>query len=148
MLLSGCIPGTAALQKVAVRTMQLALEIGALMDAGLLVALPGLVPPGAVTWDTWTWAASVFESRTFASSAMTSLIPGQQEAHVALRLRPDVQTRIAWSLEDGVAGVPPPPRYKCDVGGVPVSQLVFESSDATRLSAGGRPSAPTRGAAP
>ena len=43
--------------------------------------------------------------------------------------------RIARSLEDGVAGVPPPPRYECDVGGVPVSHLVFETSDATRLSA-------------
>ena len=71
MLLAGCIPGTPALQEVAARTMQLVLELGTLMDAGLLVALSGLSPPGAVTWDTWTWAAYVFESRTFASFAMT-----------------------------------------------------------------------------
>ena len=38
------------------------------------VALPGRFPPGAVTWDAWTWAASVFESRTFALSAIPSWI--------------------------------------------------------------------------
>ena len=43
--------------------------------------------------------------------------------------------RIAWALMDGVRGVSPPSRYESDVGGVPVSQLVFESSGATRMSA-------------
>ena len=41
------------------------------------------------------------------------------------------RVRIAWALVDGVWGVPSPPRYECDVGGVPVSQRVFESSDAS-----------------
>ena len=48
---------------------------------------------------------------------------------------PTDRVRIAWALVDGVRGVPPPPQYESDVGGVPVSQLVFELSDATRLSA-------------
>ena len=42
--------------------------------------------------------------------------------------------RIAWAIVDGAGGVLPPPGYKSDVGGVPVIQLVFESSDLTRLS--------------
>ena len=44
MLLGGCIPGTPALQKVAVRTMQLALKLGALIDAGLLWRFPDSSP--------------------------------------------------------------------------------------------------------
>ena len=71
--LAGCIPGTPALQKMAARTMQLALELSALMDAGLLWRFTDSPPPGVVTWDTLTFA-SVFESRTFASSAMPSCI--------------------------------------------------------------------------
>ena len=40
VFLDGCIPGTPALQKVTEGTMQLAVELGALMDAGLLWRLP------------------------------------------------------------------------------------------------------------
>ena len=43
-LLARCIPGTPALQKVAARTMQLALELGALVDAGLLWRFPDSSP--------------------------------------------------------------------------------------------------------
>ena len=44
MLLAGCVPGTSTLQKVAARTMQLALELGALTDAGLLWRFPDSSP--------------------------------------------------------------------------------------------------------
>ena len=44
--LAGCIPGTPALQKMAARTMQLALELSALMDAGLLWRFTDSPPPG------------------------------------------------------------------------------------------------------
>ena len=44
VLLSGCILGTPTLQKVAARTMQLALELGALVDAGLLWRFPDSSP--------------------------------------------------------------------------------------------------------
>ena len=101
------------------RTIQLALKLRALVDAGLPVALPGLFSlgavglpvalpglfsPGAVTWDTWTWATSVFESRTFASSAMPSWIPGQREARATLRLRPDGQPRRQGAHRVGLRG--------------------------------------------
>ena len=36
------------------------------------------------------------------------------------------RVRIAWALVDGVWGVPSLPRYECDVGGVPMSQRVFD----------------------
>ena len=44
MLLAGCIPGTPALQNVAVRTMQLALELRAFTDAKLLWRFPDASP--------------------------------------------------------------------------------------------------------
>ena len=44
MLLAGCILGTPTLQKLAARTMQLALELGALMDVGLLWRFPDSSP--------------------------------------------------------------------------------------------------------
>ena len=50
-LLPGCIPVTPVLQRVAVRTMQLALELGASVDVGLPWCFPGVFPV-AVTWDT------------------------------------------------------------------------------------------------
>lgn len=42
------------------------------------------------------------------------------------------RVKIAWALVDGVGGVAPPEGYEqpCDTGGISVSQLVFESSDA------------------
>ena len=43
-LLARCIPGTPALQKVAARTMQLALELRALVDAGLMWRFPDSSP--------------------------------------------------------------------------------------------------------
>ena len=54
VLLAGCILGTPTLQKVAARTMQLALELGGLKDARLLWRFLDSSPPGAVTWDAWT----------------------------------------------------------------------------------------------
>ena len=44
MLLAGCITGTSALLKVIRRTMQLALKLGAFMDAGLLWHFPDSSP--------------------------------------------------------------------------------------------------------
>ena len=43
-LLARCNLGTPVLQKVAVRTMQLALELGALVDTGLLWLFPDSSP--------------------------------------------------------------------------------------------------------
>ena len=43
-LLARCNLGTPVLQKVAVRTMQLALELGALVDTGLLWRFPDSSP--------------------------------------------------------------------------------------------------------
>eukprot|EP00574_Skeletonema_japonicum_P006626 CAMPEP_0201737788 /NCGR_PEP_ID=MMETSP0593-20130828/43296_1 /ASSEMBLY_ACC=CAM_ASM_000672 /TAXON_ID=267983 /ORGANISM="Skeletonema japonicum, Strain CCMP2506" /LENGTH=871 /DNA_ID=CAMNT_0048231839 /DNA_START=218 /DNA_END=2829 /DNA_ORIENTATION=- len=73
-LLAGCIPGMSALQKVAAQTMQLAAELMALLDAGLLWRFPSTFSPGMITWDRWVWAAAVFESRALPSSSLPSWI--------------------------------------------------------------------------
>ena len=73
-LLAGCIPGMPALQKVAARTMQLAMEILALVDAGLLWRFPATFTPGMITWDRWVWAAATYESRVVAVSSLPSWI--------------------------------------------------------------------------
>jgi RNA recognition motif-containing protein len=62
-LLAGCIPGISPLQQIAARTMQLATEFIALLDAGILFRFPRTFPLGLVTWDRWVWAAAVFTSR-------------------------------------------------------------------------------------
>lgn len=62
-ILAGCIPGMPALQSVAARTVQLAYELMALVEAGLLRHYPMIFPPGMITWDRWVWAAAVYESR-------------------------------------------------------------------------------------
>ena len=73
-LLAGCIPGMPALQKVAAQTMQLAAELMALVDAGLLWRFPSTFSPGMITWDRWVWAAAVFESRALPSSSLPSWV--------------------------------------------------------------------------
>jgi RNA recognition motif-containing protein len=73
-LLAGCIPGMPALQKVAARTMQLAMEIVTLVDAGLLWRFPAIFAPGMITWDRWVWAAAIYESRVVSVSSLPSWI--------------------------------------------------------------------------
>ncbi|KAL3770642.1 hypothetical protein ACHAWU_004341 [Discostella pseudostelligera] len=73
-LLAGCIPGMPALQKVAARTMQLATELVALVDAGLMYRFPTIFTPGMITWDRWVWAAAVYESRVLSMSSLPSWI--------------------------------------------------------------------------
>ena len=69
-ILAGCIPGMPALQNVAARTMQLASELTALVEAGLLCSHPSVFSPGMITWDRWVWAAAVYESRVLPSSSL------------------------------------------------------------------------------
>ena len=69
-ILAGCIPGMPALQNVAARTMQLAYELTALVEAGLLRNFPLVFSPGMITWDRWVWAAAVYESRVVPSSSL------------------------------------------------------------------------------
>ncbi|KAL3799913.1 hypothetical protein ACHAW5_005240 [Stephanodiscus triporus] len=73
-ILAGCIPGMPALQNVAARTMQLASELTALVDAGLLSRHPTVFSPGMITWDRWVWAAAVYESRVVHASSLPSWI--------------------------------------------------------------------------
>lgn len=67
-LLAGCIPGMSPLQQVAARTIQLASEFIALLDAGILFRFPRTFPLGLITWERWVWAAAVFTSRALPSS--------------------------------------------------------------------------------
>jgi RNA recognition motif-containing protein len=62
-LMSGCIPGISFLQEVAARTMQLADEFIALVQAGILERFPETFAPGMLTWERWVWAASISSSR-------------------------------------------------------------------------------------
>ena len=101
------------------RTMQLALELGPLVDMGLLWRFPNSSPRRAVMLDTWTWDASVFESRTEQEE-----LPAVQELHepgqrrlvtdysFAWMANPADRVRIAWALVDVVGGVTPQPRYE------------------------------------
>jgi RNA recognition motif-containing protein len=73
-LLAGCIPGMPALQKVAARTMQLSMELVALLDAGILHRFPSTFSPGMITWDRWVWAAAVYESRVVSASALPTWV--------------------------------------------------------------------------
>lgn len=73
-LLAGCIPGMPALQKVAARTMQLAAEVVALVEAGLLWRFPDVFPPGTITWDRWVWAAAAYESRALPASSLPARV--------------------------------------------------------------------------
>ena len=68
-ILAGCIPGMPALQSVAARTVQLAYELMALVEAGLLRHYPMIFPLGMITWDRWVWAAAVYESRVIHASS-------------------------------------------------------------------------------
>jgi RNA recognition motif-containing protein len=67
-ILAGCIPGMPALQSVAARTMQLASELTALVEVGLLRLHTSVFSPGMITWDRWVWAAAVYESRVMQTS--------------------------------------------------------------------------------
>ncbi|KAL3811294.1 hypothetical protein ACHAXA_009294 [Cyclostephanos tholiformis] len=69
-ILAGCIPGMPALQSVAARTVQLASELMALMEAGLLRGRASVFSPGMITWDRWVWAAAVYESRVVQTSSL------------------------------------------------------------------------------
>mmetsp|Transcript_15992 Transcript_15992/g.34806 ORF Transcript_15992/g.34806 Transcript_15992/m.34806 type:complete len:1185 (-) Transcript_15992:250-3804(-) len=73
-LLAGCIPGMPALQKIAARTMQLATELVALVEGGLLWRFPSVFPPGTITWDRWVWAAAAYESRVLPALSLPSWI--------------------------------------------------------------------------
>mmetsp|Transcript_26891 Transcript_26891/g.57896 ORF Transcript_26891/g.57896 Transcript_26891/m.57896 type:complete len:1160 (-) Transcript_26891:251-3730(-) len=208
-LLAGCIPGMPALQKVAARTMQLSMELIALVDAGLLWRFPSIFQPGMITWDRWVWAAAVYESRVLPASSLPAWIWSDTESppdvwescgviipfldmlnheddsaqvqwktadeedasmkrlnivtdektkkhmqiyrnygtldneHFMLQFgftrmtNPADRVRIAWALVDGVGGVAPPADYEpvSDTANIPLSHLVFESTDADSLKA-------------
>ena len=70
-LLDGCIPVTPALERVAVRTMQLASKLRVLVDAGLLWRFPGGTRP----------------IRTFASSALPSMMAWGEQPGFCVRER-------------------------------------------------------------
>ena len=50
--------------------MQLISELVALVNVELVWLFQVSSPLGSVTWDTWTWADSVFKCRTFAPYAL------------------------------------------------------------------------------
>lgn len=62
-LLSSSIPGLSLLQEVAGRTLQLAAEYLALLDAGILERFPETFPEGLLTWERWVWAAVTLSAR-------------------------------------------------------------------------------------
>ncbi|GKY92639.1 hypothetical protein MPSEU_000234000 [Mayamaea pseudoterrestris] len=62
-LLASSLPGLTMLQEVAARTMQLASEYMALMEAGVLERFPETFPEGLITWDRWVWAAATVSAR-------------------------------------------------------------------------------------
>lgn len=68
-LLASCLPGMTPLQDAAARTLQLASEFVALLDAGVLERFPATFPKGMLTWERWVWAAAVVSSRALPASA-------------------------------------------------------------------------------
>ena len=70
-LLAGCIPVTPVLQRVAVRTMQLASKLGVLVDAWLL----------------WRFPGGTRLIRTFASSALPSMMAWGEQPGFCVRER-------------------------------------------------------------
>ncbi|KAL9190951.1 hypothetical protein ACHAXT_000657 [Thalassiosira profunda] len=73
-LLAGCIPGMPALQRVAARTMHLAAELIALVEAGLLTKFPSGFSPGVITWDRWVWACAAYESRMIPAASLPAWV--------------------------------------------------------------------------
>ena len=63
-LLASSLPGIAALHDATIRTLQLASEFKALLDAGVLQRFPATFPPGLLTWERWVWAAAIVSSRS------------------------------------------------------------------------------------
>jgi len=61
--LAACVSGVPILQEVASRTMQLASEFMALLDAGIIERFSGIFPEGLLTWERWVWAAALMSSR-------------------------------------------------------------------------------------
>jgi RNA recognition motif-containing protein len=61
--LSASIPGISLLLDVTVKTLQLAAEFLALLDAGVLERFPETFPEGLLTWERWVWAAAIVSSR-------------------------------------------------------------------------------------
>jgi len=81
-LLAGCIPGTGPLQEVATKTLQLASEFLALINAGILHRFPSIFPPGLITWERWVWAAVCMQSRILPASCYLNDGEGKATAHI------------------------------------------------------------------
>lgn len=83
-LLTGCLPGLRPLNEIAARTMQLANEFIALLEAGILSRFPSIFPPGLLTWERWVWASAVFSSRNLPSTMYLNEGDKNAASHVAI----------------------------------------------------------------
>lgn len=84
VLLSGCISGSGILQEVASRTILLASEFIALLEAGILHRFPTTFPRGLITWERWVWAAACFQSRNLPASCYLNKGETKASEHVPL----------------------------------------------------------------
>lgn len=82
-LLAGCHPGIAPLQEIAARTLQLASEFVALLEAGILHRFPATFPKGLITWERWVWAAVVLQSRILPATCYLNDGETNANQHVA-----------------------------------------------------------------